>query len=257
MSCGNSDPARCGWIALLASRAGVRRRRARPPHGRPTSPTRRRRPTTLLPLPCGGAMAFVVSMCRSPDALDDRRLQLGSPEPRFAYAESTRERRVGGGFVDPEVKNQRYYLIGEVRGHALQYDAVMSASLPTGEGRGRLPQHRHDLARSGLFLGRTIRLARAQRGGEAAGRGRHARLRAPADRGRMGVCRAWRCRRAGNGFQQTAFPMPGSASAYVWFARHRFVEQRAATDRRAEAQSARPARHARQRRRIRARRVPP
>ena len=97
----------------------------------------------VLPMPCGGAMVFRRVNIPSADALDDRRVQLGSPEPRFAYAENTRSDYVGGGFADPQVKNQHYYLIGKYEVTALQYDAVASlasGNCPAVADEGRLPK---------------------------------------------------------------------------------------------------------------------
>ena len=101
----------------------------------------------LLPMPCGGAMAFRRVNIPSTDALDDRRVQLGNPEPRFAYAENTRSDYVGGGFADPKAKNQRYYLIGKYEVTQLQYDAL-SATCPAARARTNPRAHRQTVART-------------------------------------------------------------------------------------------------------------
>ncbi|KGF78065.1 hypothetical protein IA69_32720, partial [Massilia sp. JS1662] len=93
----------------------------------------------LLPMPCGGTMAFRRVNIPSADALDDRRVQLGSPEPRFSYVENSRSDYVGGGFVDAKSKNQRYYLIGKYEVTRLQFDAL-SGNCPAANPEGRLPK---------------------------------------------------------------------------------------------------------------------
>jgi len=102
----------------------------------------------VLPMPCGGAMAFRRVNIPSADPLDDRRVQLGGPEPRFAYSENTRSDYVGGGFVDAKVKNQRYYLIGKYEVTQLQFDAL-SGTCPKVSEEGRLPKTEYKLTAAG------------------------------------------------------------------------------------------------------------
>ena len=75
----------------------------------------------VLPMPCGGAMTFRRVNVPAANALDDRRVQIGSPDGRYSYAENTRITYVGGGFQDPKQKSQRYYLIGKSPDGALVF----------------------------------------------------------------------------------------------------------------------------------------
>ena len=130
MNCGNNeDPARWRWIAALGLACASTAAQGAPAEwpANLTNPAAQAG-DVVLPMPCGGSMAFRRVDVPSADALDDRRVQLGSPEPRFAYVENTRSEYVGGGFVDPSVKNQHYYLMGKYEVTQLQYDAMMSAT---------------------------------------------------------------------------------------------------------------------------------
>lgn len=86
------------------------------------------RDDVVLPLPCGGAMAFRRVRLPAADPLDDRRVRLGDTDARLGYVEGQRSDYVGGGFVDPSAKNQRYYLIGKYEVTRQQYAAVTAAA---------------------------------------------------------------------------------------------------------------------------------
>jgi hypothetical protein len=163
-------------------------------------------------------MAFRRVNVPSTDALDDRRVQLGSPEPRFAYSENTRSDYVGGGFVDPKVKNQHYYLIGKYEVTQLQYDAMMSASCPPVNDEGRLPKTGITWPEAVYFSGRY-----------ADWLVRNAAAKLPADDGVPGFVRLpteseWEFAARGGVavtdavFEQPAFPMPEGPQRYVWYA---------------------------------------
>jgi hypothetical protein len=172
----------------------------------------------VLPMPCGGAMAFRRVNVPSADALDDRRVQLGNPEARFAYAENTRSDYVGGGFADPKAKNQRYYLIGKYEVTQLQYDALASATCPAAKDDGRLPKTGvtwpEAVHYSGRYADWLVRNAQARLPGEDGVPG-FVRLPTEAEwefaaRGGIAVPEAV--------FEQPAYPMPEGPQRHVWHA---------------------------------------
>lgn len=93
----------------------------------------------VLPMPCGGAMTFRRVNVPSADALDDRRVQLGSADARYAYAENARSEYVAGGFADPKTKNQRYYLIGKYEVTQAQFEAL-GTNCPKASNETRVPK---------------------------------------------------------------------------------------------------------------------
>lgn len=110
----------------------------------------------VLPLPCGGAMAFRMVRLPSADPLDDRRVRLGDTDGRLAYAEGQRSDYLGGGFQDPASKTQRYYLIGKYEITKLQYAAVMAApgTCPAPNDDARLPATALSWSEAVAFTGR-------------------------------------------------------------------------------------------------------
>ena len=171
----------------------------------------------VLPMPCGGSMTFRRVNVPSANALDDRRIQLGSTEAKFAYAENTRTQYVAGGFSDPKDKSQRYFFIGKYEVTALQFDA-MSGTCPTVNDQGRLPKTAITWNEAVAFTGRySDWLAK-----NAAGK-------VPSEENMPGFVRLateeeWEFAARGGiavaeaVFEQPAFPMPEGPPRYVWFA---------------------------------------
>lgn len=171
----------------------------------------------ILPMPCGGSMAFRRVVIPSADALDDKRVQLGGADPRHAYAESSRTEYVAGGFSDTKVRNQRYYLIGKYEVTQMQFEAF-GANCPKVNDDGRLPKVSVTWTEAVHFAGRYSDWLVKNASG-----------RVPQEDGAPGFARLpteaeWEfAARGGVSVQEAVFdqalpPMPEGIGRYAWFA---------------------------------------
>lgn len=93
----------------------------------------------MLPMPCGGAMAFrPVETPAGPGALDDRPVTLGTADPAGGVAEFARREAVAGPFVQ-DGRDVALYWIGKYEVTRDQYAAVMEERCPAPSAAGRLP----------------------------------------------------------------------------------------------------------------------
>jgi hypothetical protein len=97
----------------------------------------------ILPMPCGGAMAFRTVGVEAEGPLDDRTLELGSDEAPNAYAEHSHSAHLAGAFAWPDGSG-RALLVGKYEVDALQSAAAAANAAgrpcPTPAAAGRLPR---------------------------------------------------------------------------------------------------------------------
>lgn len=171
----------------------------------------------ILPMPCGGSMAFRQVPVPASNALDDRRVQLGGTDSRYAYAENSRVEHIGAGFTDTQRRNQSYYLIGKYEVTRVQYEAMVGKCVgPSTE--GRLPKTGVTWSEAVFATGAyTAWLAKNGKGKVPSEEGQPALVRLPTEsewefaaRGGVAV--------DATQFELPAFPMPEGRARYVWHA---------------------------------------
>jgi len=90
----------------------------------------------VLPMPCGGSMAFRKIAVPGGGMLDDYQMTIGGADPNYAYSEYSRSSAIDGPFADG---SSRYYLMSKYETTQLQYDALTKKDCPKAEIKGRLP----------------------------------------------------------------------------------------------------------------------
>lgn len=98
----------------------------------------------LLPMPCGGAMAFqrVVVPVNPHDPLDDRRIRLGQSQSESGFSDYLRSEYLRGAFLDVD-EGASYYYIARYELTQGQYRALTEAECSE-------PSRRDRLARGGV-----------------------------------------------------------------------------------------------------------
>ena len=93
----------------------------------------------VLPMPCGGAMAFREVETEADGALGDQMVRLGDPNPELGYLENLIEVPVAGAFPSDK-PHTRFFLIGKYELTQLQYQSLMSPTCPSATDDGNLPK---------------------------------------------------------------------------------------------------------------------
>lgn len=118
-------------------------------------------PDVILPMPCGGAMAFRrARTVLPPNWMEDARIRVGDDHARSGgapagskdaklsagdaaidnkYADYTRFAHVAGSLSEGDDPTKRFYLIGKYEVTTDQYAAVMTGNCPTPSMEGRVP----------------------------------------------------------------------------------------------------------------------
>lgn len=94
----------------------------------------------VLPMPCGGAMAFRPIEVESDQPLDDLQITVGNASDEWGFAENPHIAFLTGAFSSSS--KSRYFLLGKYEVSELQFDAVISQDCPSANMRGRLPKTR-------------------------------------------------------------------------------------------------------------------
>jgi len=171
----------------------------------------------VLPMPCGGSMAFrPVETPAGPGALDDRPVTLGTTDPAGGAAEFARREAVAGPFTR-EGRDVALFWMGKYEVTRDQFAAVMEERCPTPSAAGRLPVAMVSWFDAVAFGERyTTWLLRNARQRLPRAEGAPAFLRLPTEG-------EWEYAARGGAavseldFLARSFPMPLGPSRYAWF----------------------------------------
>lgn len=178
----------------------------------------------VLPMPCGGAMAFVrvITPVAGDDLLDDVQITLGETGEDTNFSDYVRQEYIAGSLSDRGPlgggRALVYYYMGKYEVTEDQYRSVVGDSCPTPSMRGRLPVsdlawfdavHFGRVYTEWLFRNAPDRLPRE---GD-----RLAYLRLPTEIEWEYAARGGARVDSSTEFRQRLFPMAGSVSEYAWF----------------------------------------
>jgi len=172
----------------------------------------------VLPLPCGGAMAFRKLSVPGDSVYADYPVTIGIQDEARGFAEGARTAHVAGSFSDG--KTQRYVLMAKYEVTEAQYEAVMAGGdCPAKPSMAkRLPKTELSWIDAVNFADRYSQWLRKNAAGKL-----------PKEDGEMGYARLpteveWEFAARGGikaspaEFNERLFPMPEGMARYVWFA---------------------------------------
>ena len=93
----------------------------------------------ILPMPCGGAMAFRRVNVPSGGPLDDHKITLGSTEAERGYAEGKHDTWLAGGFSGGRGTGERHYFIGKYEVTRTQFAVFAERCPDPDDEEGELP----------------------------------------------------------------------------------------------------------------------
>ena len=108
----------------------------------------------ILPMPCGGGMAFRRVNVPSGGIFDDHRVTLGSHEENRGYAEYRRISWIAGGFTTGDSTGERHYFIGKYEVTRMQRDALTARCPDPEDPDGELPATEISWSEAMLFAER-------------------------------------------------------------------------------------------------------